>query len=106
MEAMERGKPQKKARSQRSNTHGLNLEGINLNGARLVETDFEFCNLRKANFAVLILHEQTFQHRSDRCNFLKCKSPGARLTGATVTRADFRGANVAGADLRQIKRGL
>ncbi|WP_214036494.1 pentapeptide repeat-containing protein, partial [Methanospirillum sp.] len=40
--------PRKRPDLRGAHLTGLSLEGINLNGARLSETDFEFCNLKKA----------------------------------------------------------
>ena|GEM_PF-1807797 len=75
------------------NEEGMNLEDVNLAGAKPAKAYFENANLKGANLSGADL--------TGKANFNGANLVGVNLAGADLTGATLAGANLAGADLRE-----
>jgi uncharacterized protein YjbI with pentapeptide repeats len=76
----------------RSDFHGADLRNADLSGASLVLADFVSANLRNANLSGVNLTDANFTD----ADFNGASLSGATLHGTTLDRADLRGVNLAG----------
>ena len=99
----------------------LMLQGSDLSGANLVDTDFTSTDLRDVNLVGANMEKATLIRSSlagakaDKANFARIEAyrtsfagmqaPAASFASAEMQRADFRGANLTGTDFQKAELG-
>ncbi len=99
------------------NKTSLVLQGSDLGGANLTETDFTYTDLRNANLAGANLEKSTLIRSSlagakaDKANFSRVEAyrtsfagmsaQGSSFASAELSRVDFAGANLTGSDFQK-----
>jgi uncharacterized protein YjbI with pentapeptide repeats len=84
---------------QRCILDGLELEGVDLSGARLRDGSFFRSNLSGSDLS----GASAFRAKFVNARLRETKLDGAKLSEADFTKADLRGASLEGADLRRAR---